>query len=509
MFNRSALYPVLFLLFSISGVQAQEVIPRRLDGYLNSLAKLDQFSGAALAAQDGKIIYEKSFGYADLPAKAPNNINTLFPIASISKTLTATAILQLMERGKLNVNDPVVKCLPEFPYPQVTIRHLLSHTSGLPPYNAFFAPVLAEDSTKIFVNADFLPAAAKYKPALLYQPGESANYDNVNYLVLAIIVEKLSGMPFADYMQEHVLNPAGMSHTRIIRHYNDDQIPDFAYPHLKIRFYDETPVIAKSLPYIKSYWKTFGLLEGFADYSSTLDDLLLYDQALYKGTLLKPETMQMTFKPVKLNNGDIHPALFGLCWESESDSSMGVIVYHTGGATGLNCILMRNITTRQTVILYDNMHSTAHETGLNMMKILNGQHVKTPAKSIAQVYGITLLKEGTQKAKALLEELKKDTLGYYLSEEEMNRLGYDFLGKNNTYHLPESPKYDEALETFKLNTELFPESWNVYDSFGEALLAAGRADEAAAMYEKSLQLNPKNNNGRKILESLEKQTGSK
>jgi CubicO group peptidase (beta-lactamase class C family) len=375
-------------MFCISGVQAQEDIQQRLDGYLNSLTKLNQFSGGALTAQDGKIIYEKSFGYADLPAKEPNNINTLFPIASISKTLTATAIFQLMEQGKLNVNDPVSKYLPEFPYPLITLRHLLSHTSGLPPYNVFFAPVLEEDSAKIFVNADFLPAAAKYKPALLYQPGESANYDNVNYLVLALIVEKLSGMPFADYMRKHVLDPAGMSHTRIVRHYNDSQIQDFAYPHLKARFYDETPVKANSIPYIKSYWKTFGQLEGFADYSSTLGDLLLYDQALYKGTLLKPETLQMAFKPVKLNNGTLNPALFGLCWELEKDSSMGVLVYHTGGATGLSCILLRNITKGQTVILYDNMHSAAHETGLNLMKILNGQYVKSPAKSIAQVLSL-------------------------------------------------------------------------------------------------------------------------
>lgn len=105
--------------------------PIGLDNFFSTLSKNHQFNGNVLIAENGKIIYEKSFGYADFSSKKLNTKQTTFPIASITKTFTATAILQLFEKGKLNISDPVTKYLNDFPYPTLTIRHLLSHTSGL------------------------------------------------------------------------------------------------------------------------------------------------------------------------------------------------------------------------------------------------------------------------------------------------------------------------------------------------------------------------------------------
>lgn len=112
------------------------------------------------------------------------------------------------------------------------------------------------------------------------------------------------------------------------------------------------------------------------------------------------------------------------------------------------------------------------------------------------------MKQGSTEARNELTRLKKDTLNYYLSEQEVNELGYAFLGNSNPYHLPESHKYGEALATFKLNIDLFPTSWNAYDSYGEALLVKGNKQEAAMMYEKSIKLNPDNKGGIKALEAI-------
>lgn len=128
-----------------------------------------------------------------------------------------------------------------------------------------------------------------------------------------------------------------------------------------------------------------------------------------------------------------------------------------------------------------------------------------PKKSVAKVYAKALLKDGAKAARDTLNKLLADTAHYRLSEYEMNLLGYNLMGGDNNpnpFHFPEAKRFKEALETFKLNAELFPGSWNVYDSYGEALLAVGRKDEAIWMYKKSIELNPGNEGGKKLLEEI-------
>jgi tetratricopeptide (TPR) repeat protein len=142
---------------------------------------------------------------------------------------------------------------------------------------------------------------------------------------------------------------------------------------------------------------------------------------------------------------------------------------------------------------------------MNALKILNGVDVPSPKKSLTKTYAKVLLKNGADAARDTLYRLRKDTANYSLSEDEMNLLGYNFMGgvnNPNPFRFPEEHKYKEAIETFKLNTELFPNSWNVYDSYGEALLAVGQKEEAIRMYKKSVELNPNNEGGKKVLEGL-------
>jgi len=496
---------LLFVFISCQTVFGQNK-HKELEDYFSALAKNQQFNGNVLVVENGKPVYENSYGYSDFAAKSLNTINTLFPIASLTKTITATAILQLAQSGKLKITDPAVKYLPEFPYPTITIKHLLSHTSGLPPYNVYFDSTRKQQPNRVFTNADFLNGLVANKKPLLYQPCEKGNYDNTNFIVLALVLEKISGMKYGDYINKYILKPVGMNHTSLLfmKQYAQLKNKRFAFPHLYPHFYSDSMVKANEVPYIINYWSAYNFT-GFGDYISTIHDLLKYDEAYYNGSLLSEQVLNEAFTLVKLNNGNNNPGNFGLGWEIEQDTTLGKTVYHSGAATGLSCVLLRNISKHQTVIVFDNTHYNAHEIAFNTLKILNWVQVPYPKKSIAKIYAKVLLNSGANAAKDSLNALKKDSLHYFLSEDEMNSLGYDFMGGSNNpnpFHFPEEHKYMEAVETLKLNMELFPDSWNVYDSYGEALLIVGRKDEAIKMYKKSIDLNPKNEGGKNVLDQL-------
>ncbi len=475
-----------------------------LSAYFATLAQNQEFNGDVLVADYGRVVFERSFGYADFASRRRNTSDVRFPIASISKVLTGTAILQLAEAGTLRMGDPVVEYLPGFPYPTVTVRHLLSHTSGLPPYNAYFDFLRAEQPERVFTNADFLPGLRAGPRPLIYQPGEKGSYDNINFIVLAAIIEKASGTPYDEYIARHVLRPAGMRDTRFLPlglQFRDSTSADLAFPHIYPHVYSAEPIRAGTIPYVVSYWNAYRFA-GFGDYVSTTRDLLRLDDALYHGRLLSGAMLREAYTPVRLNDGTENPDRFGLGWEIEKDTSLGTIVYHSGAATGLSCVLLRNVSRHQTVIVFDNAHYNAHEIATNALLILNGRQVPRPKKSITRVFGMVLASTGPEAARDTLEKLRDDTATYALSEGEINSLGYDFMATDNPYHLPMAPRYADALAVFEENVHLFPRSANVYDSYGEALLATGKVAEALRMYERALDLNPQSINARKMVAQL-------
>ena len=474
-----------------------------LDNFFSTLSQNQQFNGNVLIAENGKIVYEKSFGYADFSSKKLNTKQTTFPIASITKTFTATAILQLFEKGKLNVNDPVSKYLIDFPYPSITIRHLLSHTSGLQPYDNFFDSLRLLRPDTVFTNRDIVKRYATLKLPLFYQPGEACNYDNVNYIFLALIVGMASGTSYQNYVRENIIKSAGMNKTFfpkiIFYHYTPKEKIDLSntywYPHLYSSSLEKTDTIQ----FVSKYWNAYNF-QGFGEIVSTAEDLLKYDQAFYKGKLLKLSTLEQVYTPVQLNNrepnkGNNNGNSFGLGWIIEADSSFGKIVRGSGAAIGLRASLLRNITKHQTIILFDNTQNETDDIARDVLKIINGKTVKPYGKSAAKLFGKVLITKGMREAIKSINNMKKDTINYYISENEFNTLGYDFMNGG---------MQNETLETFKLNTALFPNSWNVYDSYGEALLKYGQKEEAIKMYKKSVELNPDNQNGKKVLEEISK-----
>jgi CubicO group peptidase (beta-lactamase class C family) len=495
---------VLFL-FSLIGTTtfAQNNL-QKLDSLFSSLYIYRQINGNAFVAENGVPIFKKSFGYSNLKAMAFNNDNSGFSLASVSKVFTSTAILQLKEKGRLKLDDFVIKYFSDFPYPEITIRHLLTHTSGLPEIEIFRQQV-EDNPDKVFSNKDFLPTLKKVKQPLAFKPNDKFQYTNANYILLALIVEKVSGLSFQEYLQKNIFSPAKMTSTYfqkdISQAGNKNRVVDYDYP-----FLFSTKL--ENVDSIKRYKVRLLNLSGFVgngNIISTTTDILKFDQELYAGKLIKQASLQEAFTPNKLSNNQIvqttlgeEKASYGLGWFILSDSSEGKIVGHTGGAPGALSILLRNIDKKQTVILFDNaFNKSLFRSGMNAMSILNNKPISSVKQSLTQIYGSTMVEKGVDAAFIKFQELKDDTSHYYLSEEDMNDLGLQLL------YAPTFNGHNElALEVLKQNTLLFPNGFNTYDSYGEALAKVGKKDEATFMYRKSVKLNPDNKVGKKILEEL-------
>lgn len=481
---------LLFILFiGIENVVAQDR-HSNLDLFFSSLSQTGQFNGNVLIAENGHVVYEKSFGYADFSNKKNNTAQSSFPIASITKTITSTAILQLKQQGKLKIEDRVSKYLSDFPYPEVTIRQLLSHTSGLPIYDTLFFSLIAKHPDTVFTNKDIIPTCISQKTPLVFKPAEDFSYNNVNYNILALIVEKISGLSFGAYLQANIFDPAGMTNTSLSKFLkredkNLSKRYSFKYPYSdKVQLADTVAefLIANRFNF-----------QGHGDLISTTHDLLKYDQALYNGSLLNAASLKEAFTPVRLSNGKDNLQRYALGWITREDTSMGEIVKHDGGSPGSRTMLLRNLTKHQAIILYDNTANNVVPIADMALKILNGEKVDKPKKSGARYYGIALANHGKKAADQAAKKIKTDTLNYYLSEDEMNSMGYAFLMNNRAA---------DAEIAFRENTLLFPKSWNVYDSYGEVLLKHGKKQDAIKMYQKSMTLNPGNENGKKVLEQL-------
>ncbi len=176
--------------------------------------RLAGFNGNVLIAQKGVVLYEKSFGYAHLKEKDSLRVDHAFQLASLSKPFTAVAVLKLYEANKLDLQDSIQHFFPDFPYHNVTIQELLSHRSGLPNYTYAFMDSVRHGQ-KYPPNTTVMHwfAAVKPTPTRYGYPGRSFSYSNTNYLVLAAIVEKVSGVSFEQYLRKHIFVPLGMKHT--------------------------------------------------------------------------------------------------------------------------------------------------------------------------------------------------------------------------------------------------------------------------------------------------------
>ncbi|MBC7900627.1 MAG: serine hydrolase [Saprospiraceae bacterium] len=267
-----------------TAMPSAQQITVKVDEYMRSAVEVERFSGSILVARDGQPIVSKSYGMANVELDVPNKPNTVFRIASITKQFTATAIMMLQERGKLNVNDPFCKYLADCPaaWQPITIRHLLTMTSGI----AGASVIEIGPLRGLPVPWDQWLEATKKKP-LTSTPGENFRYNNSGYTLLGLIIERLSGKSYGEFLQENIFTPLVMKQTG----YEDPRriIKNRATGYRQL---PGDPIT--NVPYAE----IFGLYAAGGIYSTT-EDLLLWDKALYTDKLLSRRSIDEMFTPFK------------------------------------------------------------------------------------------------------------------------------------------------------------------------------------------------------------------
>src|SRR6187402_539604 len=334
-------YFLLFLLFVTNNTFSQQ---EKLDSLFN--AQKD-FSGVILIAEKGKPVYQKAFGFREFENQVPLQTTDIFELASVSKQFTAMIIMMLKEKGKLNYSDSVSKYL-QIPYKGMTIRHLLTHTSGLPDYQEIMDKYW--DKSKVAGNPDCIEYLNKYAPPKHFEPGEKYEYSNTGYMLLASIAEKASGKDFIELCRKWIFRKLKMKSTDIRTLGEKKATKNFAIGHIYVEERKKW-IRADSFP-SSNYTIWLGNRKGPGRISSTATDLLKWDKALYTENLIKQSTLQEAFTPMKLNDGTI--SNYGFGWEIRNAPSFGKIVQHNGDNPGYKTQIIRYIDKKKTIIVLNN-----------------------------------------------------------------------------------------------------------------------------------------------------------
>ena len=467
--TRLLLMAISLVCLTISAVFGQDKAAK-IDALIQQYVANRQFNGAVLVAEKGNVIFKKGYGLANMEWTIPNAPDTKFRLGSITKQFTAMLIMQLVEQGKLKLDGKVTDYLPDYPKAtgdKITVHHLLTHTSGIPNYTNFpkFFETLSRDP---YTPSVFVKQFAD-KP-LDFEPGSKFSYSNSGYFLLGVLIEKVTGKSYAEVLKETILMPLQMKDTGYDLF--GPILPKRATGYEKnFTGYTNAPYLDMSIPY------------AAGSLYSTVEDLYRWDQALYTDKLLSARSKAIMFTPFldhyaygwgvgKTNVGNLKDSL--------------LMIGHGGGINGFNTLISRLPQDKQLVVLLNNTGGAPlNSIQKNILNILYNQSVDAPKKPVADLLGQAVLSSSPASVREKFAAWKTDK-AYNLNENELNSLGYSLMNDG---------KLPEAILVFTLNAESFPDSYNVYDSRGEAYMKAGNKEAAIQDYKKSVALNPRNTNG--------------
>ncbi len=360
------IFLLVFVVYINSNFTSAQSISKQIDELITSYYENDEFNGCILVAEKGNIIFEKAYGYTDHTKSKKLTCEYQFRLASVSKQFTAAAIMILQNRGMLNYDDKVIAYLKDFPYEDISIRNLLTHTSGLPDYGGLLEKYGNEKELKnsIVSNKDVYNLLIKYIPSLIFNPGEDYQYCNTGYVILALLVEKIYKKSFQEFMAENIFIPLGMNNSYI--NPSDGHLD-------KIKRAKGFKIKNDGSGFIEYDWNYQNGMYGDGGVISTIHDLVKWDKVLQTEVLFNNATLQKAFSQVVLNDGSTREYGFG--WSIIKDDSV-FIAAHGGGWLGYTTGILRDLKTGQTIIQLCNMPSK--RVIFSLWDIVNGRSVKVP-----------------------------------------------------------------------------------------------------------------------------------
>jgi len=447
-----------------------------IDKYLESCAARGEFSGVVLVARRGEVQYHRALGTASIDGSEPLRKDSVFRLASVAKAFTAVSILMLRQEGKLSLDDDVRKYVPALPYEGATIRHLLHHTSGLPDYvkllDKHWDKGEGDLSRRRFAtNPDALAQFIEHKPPVRFAPGERWDYSNTGYMLLALVVEKISGERFGDFLEKKIFDPLGMKGTVLFTPITPPEIEHRAWG------FRLTPDGGERLANDRNY---LNAMYGDGEVYSTAADLIKWDQALYASKLISPADVDEMFTSGRLSSGK--ETGYGYGW-SVGNRGGRKVVNHGGGWVGFRTWIDRELQGRQLLVILTN--HTSRSLGVvrrGVLSIIEGKKPRLPKFPVARLLGASLRDGGSTGLKKEYRRLKgSGGKEIDFSEGQLRELGS---------YLRKKKKGREAVAVLELNVEAYPKSVRAREELGDALLAAGRREEAVEVIKAALNLAP-------------------
>ena len=445
----------------------------QINNYLDSL---EGFSGTVLIAKDDSIIFKKAYGFAHLGHKVKNNIETKFSYASIGKSFTAVAIFQLIQQGRISLQDNIGKFLPNYTNKtardSITIELLLKHRSGLPNY--FLTEKYLNTSKSQFRTIEDLQDLYENEP-LEFKPNTQFAYRNTNYIILGRIIESASKMQYEDYIKKHIFSVAAMKNTGNfdIDLNNENTAENYTLSDIYPNQLQKTIFMgtAKGGPAGGGY--------------TTVDDLYKFALAFKNNKLLnRVNTNLMKKEPENDWYG------YGMQFAGAKGSG---IYGHSGGHYGVGAEWRVFEKQNYIVVLLTNkdLDQGFFDARFFIEKTIGGNTPKLDNYFFTKKVVETCLNDGIEASKTLINNSKIE-----LDEIHLNSKGYEMIKRGF---------YKKAIDLFSLEVFSFPESYDAYDSLGEGYMKDGQTKNAIENYRKSLELNSENQNTKdKLTELLKK-----
>ena len=467
---------------SASSINNTETLDKTKSEKIDELISIynfnEGFSGSVLVAQDGNVIFKKGYGNANREWNVSNKPDTKFRIASVTKPFTAVLILQLVAENKLDLHKPITNYLKDYPKEQgnkITIHHLLTHSSGLVRD--------VNSDKKQFHNPKQIVDLFANEP-LRFEPGERFEYSNCGYILLGYLIESISEKTYQEVLDERIFKPLNMQNSGYYRHRRILENRSSGYGNNFIDYRNS------------NYFDYSNAYASGAIYS-TVDDMFLFDQALYSDVLLPQNLLDLAYS--KHFADEKYGGYYGYGWEiiekaiGNTEKKIETIS-HSGSLPDYCAIYTRLPSTKTTIILLGNTgRAWLNAITKNVIAILNNETYDLPKKSAAKVLFEAIEKNGIEYGENSFLKIK-DNSDYYVNENEMNVLSYVLLQEN---------KAKISATVLELAIEHFPDAFNLYDSYGEVLLNLGEKEKAIENYKKSIELNPDNKHGIEVLRDLE------
>ncbi len=438
----------------------KKIFVANLQKHLDSLSRYNDFSGTVLIAKDNKVIFEKAYGFSNRSDRIRNKIDTKLNVASMGKMFTSVCIMQLVEKGKINLDDKVGKYLPNLPIKSVvdsvTIYQLLTHTSGM---GNFWDEYFKSPHDKFKELIDYVPLFQNQP--LLFEPGKRFEYSNAGYIVLGLIIEAVTKKNYFDYVKKTIYTPLDMQNT-------DAYELDKAIPNLAIGY-----EISREDPYVWNNNVYLNVLKGCSAGGgfSTVGDLLKFSMALQQNKLLNKKNIELVTTE-KDSSG------YGLGFEVLTING-NKIFGHTGGFPGI----------RNELKIYKDL-------GYTVILLTNGDNINWWDVDLfiqQQLAGSTKTTDDFNFTVNVIKEtiINGYNAGLQAKNDNPHNLSFmEYLGEMSGNNLLHHGEFKKAIAVYRLDTTFYPKSPFAFNVLGHAYKVSGEKELAIKCYKKHLEINP-------------------